>query len=112
MIRRYPCQIAIVFVLGICLAKAVSQKEYLFAAAVFVSVFCSIGIWASREQVKWLKLRQLVMLALVFMLGFARMYMAAAGLESRLNGLEDGAAADVQGRIIKKQLKETVQGAL
>lgn len=111
MIRRYPCQIAIVFVLGICLAKAVSQKEYLFAAAVFVSVFCSIGIWASREQVKWLKLRQLVMLALVFMLGFARMYMAAAGLESRLNGLEDGAAADVQGRIIKKQLKETVQGA-
>lgn len=111
MVRRYPCQIAIVFVLGICLAKAVTQKEYLFAAAILAAALCTIGLWASREMVQRLKWIQLSILAFVFALGFTRMQIAAAVLENRLDGLEDGAAASIQGRVVKKQFKDTGQKA-
>lgn len=111
MVKRYPCQIAIVFVMGIGLAKAALQKNYLLAAAIFAAWLLVSGIWMSREKVMQLKLWQTVLLVLPFLLGAVRMHVAAARLESQLDGLADGTAVVAQGRIVKKQFKDTGQKA-
>lgn len=99
MIKRYPCQIVVMAILGIVLAGG-------YYMAVLPAVLLA-GIWVYREPIGKTKLRQTVVLLLAFGLGAARMGYVSAIMDCQLAGLADGQAVSVQGCIVKKQCKET-----
>ncbi len=109
MIRRYPCQIGILFVMGVLSAKAAFEKERLLAAAVLAAALFISVLWARKEAVFALAFRRAAMLILSFSLAASRMYTAGAQLKRQLSGLADDAPVVVQGKIVKKQFKETGQ---
>ncbi len=110
MVRRYPCQLALLFVLGILSAKGLAAYKIPLAAAFFASAVVLAAIWICREHAgKRRRLCQAVLLFLAFLGGAARMYMQAFEMAARLDGLKDGQEVLAQGKIRKKQWKETLQ---
>ena len=80
MIKRYPCQAAVLLVLGILTAKGLPpgrQQEILLAAPASAAAALLLASWALREKAALKKLRQAMLLGLVFAAGMARMHAAA-----------------------------------
>lgn len=115
MIKRYPCQAAGLFIFGILAAKGIAvsreagAEKYGLLLAFLAVIFagCVVGICIRIEPLGRKKLRQAVILLLAFGIGLLRMHTAAAVMERRLTGLSDEQTATVQGKIVKKQLRET-----
>lgn len=115
MIKRYPCQAAVLLVLGILTAKGLPpgrQQEILLAAPASAAAALLLASWALREKAALKKLRQAMLLGLVFAAGMARMHAAAREAQRQTDGLFDGQAVTVQGRVTDKKLKETSFGTL
>lgn len=114
MIRRYPCQVVILFILGILAAKgAVLQKDsdtsgYGTIVFVLANSFALVlaGVWIHRKSMWRKKLRQAAVLCLAFVSGFVRMGLTTMETERQLAGIEDEQKVNVQGRIIKKQQRD------
>lgn len=110
MVRRYPCQFAILFTLGILSAKGLAAHQIFAAVAILAFAVFLASIWIGRErEIKWGKLCQAAFLLLAFFGGAARMYVQASGMQGRLDGLKDGQKVLVQGKIRKKQWKQSLQ---
>lgn len=115
MIKRYPCQAAILFILGILAAKGIAVSREAGAkscglALILLAVLaagCAAGICIREESSGRKKLRQAVILLLAFGIGLLRMHAVSAMMERRLAALSDEQTVTVQGRIVKKQLRET-----
>ena len=115
MIKRYPCQAAVLLVLGILTAKGLPpgrQQEILLAAPASAAAALLLASWALREKAALKKLRQAMLLGLVFAAGMARMHAAAREAQRQTDGLFDGQAVTVQGRVTDKKLKETSMDGL
>lgn len=113
MEKRYPCQVVILFILGILVAKGVLAsgstdecRGLLLAAAAAVSAGSCIWLWLRKQAVRRKRMWLFCVLLLAFGLGAARMYTTAAEMERRLSGLWDGQEVSVQGRISKKRANE------
>lgn len=72
-----------------------------FGAAVFAGMCIRI------EPRMRKKLRQTVILILAFLTGILRLYTVSWKMERSLTGLNDGQKITLQGRVVKKQLKQT-----
>lgn len=115
MIRRYPCQAVILSVLGIIAAKGVVMRleggagegGILMALCASAAALALAGIWVCRETLGKKRLRQAAMLSAAFLIGTARMHSVSAAMERHLAGISDGQEVAIQGRVIKKQWKET-----
>lgn len=115
MIKRSPCQIAVLFVFGILSVKGAlfwqtdASRNFgiLLALLSCAAALVLTGIWISRES-QWKKrlLRAAVLLSAIG-IGMFRMHSVSKEMEQRLNGIEDGQNMSVQGRIIKKQRKDS-----
>lgn len=114
MIKRYPCQVALLAILGILsmygLLRCRQADAALGGAAAFGAAACAVllaGICVRQESSGQRKTRQAVILLLAFAAGAARMYVVSDAMERRLAGILDGQEVSVQGRVIKKQSQET-----
>lgn len=115
MVKRYPCQAAILFIFGILTAKGIAVSREagvesygltLILLAV-LSAGCAAGVCIREEPSGRKKLRQAAVLLLAFGIGLLRMHTVSAEMERRLAALSDDQAVIVQGKIVKKQLRET-----
>ena len=120
MIKRSPCQIAVLFVLGILSVKGAlfwqtdASRNFgsLLALLSCAAALVLTGIWISRESLWKKRLLRAAVLLTAIGIGMFRMHSESKEMEQRLNGIEDGQNVSVQGRIIKKLRKdsfETVQ---
>lgn len=101
MIKRYPCQIVILFLLGI-LTAAVSF-------AVFLPAFLCFVVWICKEPRRKKRLLLATVLCLAFFTGLLRMVSVSAAMQHQTKGILDGQEVSVQGKIIKKQQKSIQQ---
>ena len=108
MIKRYPCQAVMMYVLGIVYMASAGTWIPASADGLLAAV-CAIGcaeLWIRQQTSARKKSVQAMVLLLAFGIGAARMY-AADTMERSLTGILDGQEVSVQGRITKKQLQET-----
>ncbi len=107
MIKRYPCQAVMMYVLGIVYMASAGTWIPASADGLLAAV-CAIGcaaLWIRQQTSARKKSVQAMVLLLAFGIGAARMY-AADTMERSLTGILDGQEVSVQGRITKKQLQE------
>lgn len=112
MVKRYPCQIVLQLIAGILAGRGFALYKsglpdggILLAAAFAAAFFCAV-VWVRRERTGAHKLRQAFLLFFAFLIGAARIHLAAARMEQARDVLTDGQKVSLQGRIIKKQCKD------
>lgn len=111
MVWRYPCQAAILSIIGIVVAKGMIMQEEPGLAGFGRMLAISAGLaacllaifWVYAEPVKRGKLLRASVLSAAFLAGLCRMQSVSAAMEDSLAGILDGQEASIQGRIINKQ---------
>ncbi len=107
MLDRYPCQAVLLLVFGILAGKGiVCGRLHLIVIAVLAAAV-SVGICIYKQPLKKQKLRQACILLLIFIIGAVRMDTAKEQILQRSADVRDGQKTVLQGRIIKKQLRQT-----
>ena len=117
VIKRYPCQAVILFVLGILTAEGIglcqtpgqADPSVWMMTGAAAAALASGGIWAGRERIWWRKICLAAVLAAAYGTGMVRMYLVSDALKCRTAGMADGQRVTVQGKIIKKQCRDTQQ---
>lgn len=110
MINRYPCQVVILFIFGILSSKGMQNGGMLLSVSFVLAAAVIAGLCVHREPFRKKKLRQAAILLLAFLAGTARMHLASEEMRNRTAGILDGQKAILQGRITKKQAKQTQDG--
>lgn len=107
MLDRYPCQAVLLLVFGILAGKGiVCGRLHLIVLAVLAAAV-SVGICIYKQPLKKKKLRQACILLLIFIIGAVRTDTAKEQILQRSADVRDGQKTVLQGRIIKKQLRQT-----
>lgn len=112
MIKRYPCQAVLLFICGILAGKelAGTGRQGLLLFILSGAAAGIIWICIRREPVRPKKLRQAVLLFLAFSAGVWRMCAVSEQMGLWTADITDGQKTVIQGRIIKKQFKQTQDG--
>lgn len=107
MLDRYPCQAVLLLVFGILAGKGiVCGRLHLIVSAVLAAA-AGVGICMYKQPLKKQKLRRACILLLIFIIGAVRTDTANEQIIQCSADVRDGQKTVLQGRIIKKQLRQT-----
>ncbi len=113
MVRRYPCQMVLLFACGILAVKgAFLWKEGIgtlglwIAAIAAAAAFAAFVLWVYQQPSLKKRLKHATLLFAAAFSGAARMYVVSSEASWRLAGITDGQKAAIQGQVTNKKSKE------